>query len=489
MIISYGYSVKLKRRDFLKSFTTLPILSCGSYFNPSSPLKKKDKILIVGAGLAGLSCARILTTEGYDVEILEGRERVGGRAFSLEVGGVEGVDLGASYLHGGPENPLRRFFDHQEFSFVNHADVEIFISPTQQIDLYQYKDYWTEVDMKLEEVASFPYLVAYLRSLLSLPLPVSTVQEMITQVWSKLENHPLKTVAGEDFLSELSNQFFGVESSQLSLANLLIEPEVDISGHGPFPAGEVLSRSGVRPMVETLAKNLTIQYSTKVQRIQKADQSFLLTVEKSDLVSEMRADHLVMAVPLACYKENLIQLEFPMIRQWTEAFQGLEVSHLNKIVLKFKDAFWSKNSQSLFFKAQDKTGGVFYQNLLYHRELPILISFKSGADAKLCDMQTDEQLIAKELELLKSFFPEANIDLVTAKVTRWGKDEFSRGAFSHLGMGAFGTEHNAFQKYLMDKFWIAGEFAHPTDAGTMHGAYLSGQWVARKMLAQVAGGE
>ncbi len=478
----------LKRRDFLKSLSLLPALSCSSSFNSVTPLKKSDKIIVVGAGLAGLSCARILATEGFDVEILEARERVGGRVHSTVVGSIEGIDLGGSYLHGGPENPLRRFFDSQDFSIVNHGDVEIFLSHLQQINLFNYRDYWTEVEMKLEEVAAMPYLMAYLRSLLSLPLPVATLQEMIDRVWSKLAQHPLKNVAGDDFLHELSNQFFGVEANKLSLSNLLLEPEVDIAGHGPFPAGEVISRIGLDSMTEQLAKNLKINFKTTVKKIQKIDQSFHLTIDHQGQISEMKADHLVMAVPLACYKKNQIEFDFPLIKEWSQAIKGLEISHLNKIVLVFKNAFWSKESQSLFLKSQTDRGGAFYQNLLFHRGEPVLIAFKSGAQAQDCDSKTDDELIATELKLLKSFFPDASIDLLAANVSRWGKDELSGGAFSHLGMQAYGTEHSAFQKTSMEKFWITGEFAHPTDPGTMHGAYLSGQWVARKMLSQVEGG-
>ena len=475
----------MERRDFLKTLSLLPAISCGPSLNQITPLKKSDKIIVIGAGLAGLSCARILATEGFDVEILEARDRIGGRVHTKAIGGREGVDFGGSYLHGGPENPLRRFFKAHDFSVINHADVEVFLSSDQQINLYNYRDYWTEVDMKLEEVAAIPYMLAYLRSFSSLPFPVTNLQEMIDRTWSKLAQHPLKNVAGEDFLHELSNQFFGVEASELSLSNLLIEPEVDISGHGPFPAGEVISRIGLAPMMEILAKNLKIQLKTVVKKIQKSGDSYQLSIEKDGQISELKADHIVMAVPLSCYKKKMIELDFPLIKEWTQAFKGLEISHLNKIVLVFKEAFWSNDSQSLFLKSSTGKGGAFYQNLLFHQGAPILIAFKSGLQAKACDLKTDEELVASELELLKSFFPETSIDLSMAEVSRWGRNEFSGGAFSHLGMQAYGCEHSAFQNHLMEKFWVAGEFAHPTDPGTMHGAYLSGQWVARKMLSQL----
>ncbi len=54
-------------------------------------------VVVVGAGLAGLSAARELTRRGYNVVVLEGRDRVGGRTKPAILAGVP-VDLGASFV-------------------------------------------------------------------------------------------------------------------------------------------------------------------------------------------------------------------------------------------------------------------------------------------------------------------------------------------------------------------------------------------------------
>lgn len=61
----------------------------------------RSDVVVVGAGLAGLSAAELLVDHGLDVRILEARERVGGRTYSKRMAG-ESVDLGAE--HVGPKH-------------------------------------------------------------------------------------------------------------------------------------------------------------------------------------------------------------------------------------------------------------------------------------------------------------------------------------------------------------------------------------------------
>ena len=64
-----------------------------------SPLKNAPKIIVVGAGVSGLTAARQLQSFGFEVILLEGRERVGGRVATYRSGQFI-ADLGAMVVTG-----------------------------------------------------------------------------------------------------------------------------------------------------------------------------------------------------------------------------------------------------------------------------------------------------------------------------------------------------------------------------------------------------
>lgn len=72
-----------------------------------SSLQRKYEVIVIGAGISGLTAARDLGIDGYDVLVLEARDRIGGRIWTSRELGLP-IDLGASWIHGFEDNPIAR---------------------------------------------------------------------------------------------------------------------------------------------------------------------------------------------------------------------------------------------------------------------------------------------------------------------------------------------------------------------------------------------
>ena len=83
-------------------------------------------VIVVGAGLSGLTTAKDLRRAGKTVLVLEATDRIGGRAHtdtsfsaSKKSGAAtwfDGIDLGAAWIHGADQNPLTALVDEMGFS-------------------------------------------------------------------------------------------------------------------------------------------------------------------------------------------------------------------------------------------------------------------------------------------------------------------------------------------------------------------------------------
>lgn len=69
-------------------------------------LISKPHVAVVGAGLAGLRCADVLLQHGFQVTILEARNRVGGRLHQQLLPNGHLADVGPNWIHGTDDNPM-----------------------------------------------------------------------------------------------------------------------------------------------------------------------------------------------------------------------------------------------------------------------------------------------------------------------------------------------------------------------------------------------
>lgn len=96
----------IDKRNFMQLFSSL-LMNC-ILANTACKAKdiKQEEIIVIGAGISGLSAAKTLKTQGYKVKIIEARNRIGGRLWTSNKWQDLPVDLGASWIHGVDNNPI-----------------------------------------------------------------------------------------------------------------------------------------------------------------------------------------------------------------------------------------------------------------------------------------------------------------------------------------------------------------------------------------------
>ncbi len=93
--------------NFLKSATIFLALAQASLFSNEPVRQESPKVAVIGAGLAGLTCAYRLQQNGFDVDVYEARNRVGGRIFSVKINDIAAELGGQNILDGGDAEATR----------------------------------------------------------------------------------------------------------------------------------------------------------------------------------------------------------------------------------------------------------------------------------------------------------------------------------------------------------------------------------------------
>ena len=243
-----------------------------------------------------------------------------------------------------------------------------------------------------------------------------------------------------------------------------------------FGGEEVVFPGGYNQISDELLKGLDIRLGTVVKTVRYGSEGVEVETSSGSFV----AGQAVVTIPLGVLKQASVKFEPPLPESKQEAIRRLGMGVLNKVYLRFPEVFWDEDVETISYVGERLGEWCDWLSFVPFTGEPVLMAFHGGEKGFALENRDDE-IRAGAMQTLRLMFggdiPEPDGMLIT----RWGKDPFSFGAYSHIPPFASGDDYDALAAPVGDVLFFAGEATSREYPSTVHGAYLSGLRAAEEM--------
>jgi monoamine oxidase len=154
---------------------------------------------------------------------------------------------------------------------------------------------------------------------------------------------------------------------------------------------------------------------------------------------------------------------------------------LNKVYLKFPEIFWDEDVETINYLSKELGEWCDWLSFVPFTGEAVLMAFHGGDKGFALEDLSDDEIRAGAMKTLRVMFGDDIPEPEGMLVTRWGKDPFAFGAYSHIPPFASGDDYDALFAPVDGVLFFAGEATSREYPSTVHGAYLSGVAAADEM--------
>lgn len=452
----------MQRNTFLK----LSALGLGGLFLPARLLHQKNKkVIIVGAGMAGASAAYHLALAGFEVEVVEARNRIGGRVHSLARWNTH-LEMGAHWIHRA--SPGAKYI----YQLANSLEVK-----SRPTNLYNLQVYAADgAGIPLRKVARF-YEREFEKQLMEIIKTISesdqdiSLQELVRRGFAgkylSEEKRDILNFITQGFENSLNTPLENA-SAKYHLSESILRTEEN----------NYLITEGYDKLVQHLLQDIQVHLNSPVISLkEKPDRVQVMTSTTS-----YEADFVIITVPSSLLRQNKIDFQSPLPEWKRKAFTKIQTGLFNKVYLKFAEKFWDDDRELLFFQSELKNAFGLVLNYHHYTQHPIWVAMPVSDAARWIESQPMEAIKSRWVQLLHKSFPNKNITIEEIVSSRWGTDSYALGAYSYAPVGCTKLDFEQLAKPV-GKIHFAGEATVAEANATVHGAYLSGLREAQRIIA------
>jgi monoamine oxidase len=440
-------------RQFIYLLSILVFSSC-TIFKKHTTLAADKKIVIIGAGISGLSAAQHLKKKGFSPVVLEAQDRVGGRLRTLR-DSVVVFDEGASWIHGPKGNPITKL--------AKKSKLDTFYTNDESLVVYDMDGRKYPQELLEEEEEKFNEILDELKGRRKKDFSNRFFKQYPDlkdeRLWRYMLSAFLEFDTGGD-IKKLSSKYF-------------YHDEV-------FPGKDVIVTNGYDGIAKKMAEGIDIRLQTKVVDINYQGEKVMVKTNNGDFI----ADKVLVTLPLGVLKKGKVGFTPALPKRTQKAIDRLDMGTVNKFLLVWNKAFWDVDKQYIGYTAKEKGKFNYFLNVKKFGKANALMTFSFGEYSKTTESLSDQEIIDGVMSHLKNIYGP-NIPYPSHFYrTKWNTNPYTYGAYSFIPKKAKNKDFKTFEKPIKGKIYFAGEHTSILYRGTVHGAYLSGIREAKKIVGE-----
>lgn len=484
--------IAMNRRNFLKqtgfAAAALSLSPLASSVGVAKPSNRK-KVIVIGAGLAGLSAAYELLQTGHDVTILEARARAGGRVFTIREPFAEGL-----YAEGGamqvPDS------HHWTMKYVKLLGLELdLIQPATRASVLYLRG--KRFEIKPGQHIELPLNLSPAEAKLDrrgiwekYVLPVlPELDDDAAPNWPPASLKKYDQITFAEFLRSRGASADAVALLSLGLPSGLGDGAGSVSAlnllreslHREQAKHAYTIRGGTDMLPRALAARLAdrISYGAPVVRLEQRADGVSVVTSRAGEHQTLACDRLVCAIPFSILRSIDVSPHFSQEKQ--QAIEQLQYTSVARTYLQTRRRFWIEQGLSGNATTDLPVMGVYERTINQTGTRGILESYAAGPMARKSTAMSDGERIMSALAGVEKVYPGAREQFEGGAAKCWDTDEWARGAYAWFKPGQMSSllPHIARPE---GRIHFAGEHAS-TAPGWMQGALESGNRVAQEINA------